>query len=75
MLVSRHPSHGGYECVERPLLVGEHSPPFGGELVDAPPALVGFLDPGALDPPALLEAIEQGIQESIWNVSWPPDSV
>jgi hypothetical protein len=32
MLVSYHLSHGGDECIEGPLLVGEHSPTFGGEL-------------------------------------------
>jgi hypothetical protein len=61
MLVSYHPSHGGDECIEGPLLVGAHSPTFGGELVDAA-ALAGLLDPGAFDPPALLEAIQQRLQ-------------
>src|SRR5882762_626207 len=43
-------------------LCGEHVPAFGGQAVEAAPALARLLDPLARDPPALLEAIEEGIE-------------
>jgi hypothetical protein len=43
-------------------LRGEHAAAFGGQAVEAPPALAGFLDPAPGDPSALLEAVEQGIE-------------
>ena len=62
MLVSRHAPHGLHERRPRPSLLSQDASAFRRELVDAAAALVGLLDPRALDPPALLEAIQQGIE-------------
>src|SRR5262245_53655106 len=43
-------------------LLGQHFPSRFGDPVVAPPALAGFLDPSPLDPPALLHAIERGVE-------------
>ena len=43
-------------------LLGQDAPPFSRHLVEPPTAFVGLLDPGALDPAPLLEAIEQGVE-------------
>src|SRR5688572_28314948 len=62
MLVSRHAANGFDEGFPRPLLLCEHAPAFGGELVEPAPALIRLLHPGALDPLPLLQAIEQWIE-------------
>jgi hypothetical protein len=44
-----------------PALLGEDAPSIGRHLVEPPAAFGGLLDPDALDPAALLEAVEQGV--------------
>src|SRR5262245_48340708 len=43
-------------------LRGQHPAPLRRQTIEPPPALAGFLRPTPLDPFALLEAIEQGIE-------------
>src|SRR5215831_1524254 len=43
-------------------LLAEHAAPGLGDAVVAAPALPGLLDPPPLDPPALLEAVERGVE-------------
>jgi hypothetical protein len=42
--------------------MGGDAPPPRRQLVEPAAAFVGFLDPGALDPATLLEALEQGVE-------------
>jgi hypothetical protein len=62
MFVSCHAPHGFDECSPRLALLREHAPSFRGDLVKPSASLVAFLDPRPLDPPTLLEAVEQGIK-------------
>src|SRR5262245_45041885 len=62
MFASRDAPYGFHECSPRFLLLSKHAPPFGGDLVEAAAPLVGLLHPGALDPSALLQAIQQGVE-------------
>src|SRR5215813_1756508 len=55
---------GGDEPLPPLALLGEHRASVAGETVVAPPPLSRLLDPGADDPAAALEAIEQRIQRS-----------
>src|SRR5262245_10157978 len=62
MFVARDAPHGLHECCPGLPLLGEDAPPFRRHFVEPAAALVGLLDPRALDPAALLESIEQGVE-------------
>src|SRR6266571_7737197 len=60
---------GSGDPVDRPdevppfvTLRGKHLPAVGGQPVVASPPLSGFLDPAAIDPAALLQPVEEGIE-------------
>jgi len=73
MFVSRHPPNGLHEGSPCLLLLRKHASPFSRNFVQAAAPLVRLFDPRALDPSALLESIEQGIEGINVDVSWPPD--
>jgi hypothetical protein len=75
MFASRHPPHRLDECRPCLPLLSEHASPFSRHLVEPAAPLVGLLDPRAPNPPAFLEAIEQRVKESMWNMSWPSEPV
>jgi hypothetical protein len=60
---SGDPAHRLDECFPGLHLRFEHASTVGRDFVEAPPPLAGFLDPGALDPTALLEPIQQRYRE------------
>src|SRR5688572_20593880 len=60
--VSRHASYRLDECRPGLPLLGEEALSLRRQLVEPAAAFVGLLDPGALDPAALFEAIEQGVE-------------
>ena len=62
MFVSRDAAHSLHECGPRLLLLCKHTSPFSGDVVEAAAPFVWFFDPGTLDPSALFEPIEQGIE-------------
>src|SRR5688500_3515506 len=62
MTVSRHAPHRLDKCGPRLPLLREHAPPRRRDLVEPAAPLVGLLDPRPLDPPTLLEAIQQRIE-------------
>src|SRR5262245_16305207 len=62
MLASRHAPYRLHERLPGLSLLGEHAPSRGRDPVEATAALVGLLDPGALDPAALLQAIQEGVE-------------
>src|SRR6188768_605462 len=62
MLVSGDTADGIDEGVPGLALAGEHLAALGRHLIEAPAPFAGFLDPGALNPAALFEAIEQRIE-------------
>src|SRR5262249_46803017 len=62
MFVSRNAPHSLDECFPCLLLLSQHASPFRSDPVEAAPALLGLLDPSALDPSALLKSVEQGIK-------------
>src|SRR5690242_677873 len=62
MLPSRDEAHGLDEAVPGLLLLREHTSAGGGQPVEPSPALPRLLHPGPLDPAALFEAVEQGIE-------------
>src|SRR5262245_40511966 len=62
MFASCHHTHRLDERVPRFALTLQHPPSVGRELVEPPPAFAGLLDPGAFDPAALLEPVEQRIE-------------
>src|SRR5262245_50797547 len=53
---------GGNEVAPAAALGGEHFAALGGEAIEAAPALAGLLDPGAANPAALVEAVEERIE-------------
>ena len=73
MFVSSDAAHGLDECCPRLALLGQYAAPFPGHLVEPAAPLAGLLDPGALDPSALLEAIEQRIERIDVERQLPPD--
>ena len=56
------PPHSLDECLPGLPLLGQDAPPFGRHLIEPASAFVGLLHPGPLDPAALLEPIEQGVE-------------
>src|SRR5262249_59265392 len=62
MFASRHAPYRLDKCGPCLPLLGEHALPFRGDLVEPAASLVGLFDPRPLDPPTLLEAVEQWIQ-------------
>src|SRR5262245_5510808 len=62
MFVSCDALNSVYERRPGLALLRQHAPTLGRDFVEAAASLVGFFDPGALDPSTLLEAIEQGIE-------------
>src|SRR5262245_42603042 len=62
MVDPRQQAHRLYERLPVIALPGEHAPAFGGEAVEAAAPLAGLLGPPALQPAALLEPVEQGIE-------------
>src|SRR5262245_49783341 len=62
MIAPRDEPHGVDEGLPRLSLPGEHATTFRRQLIEAAPALAGLLDPLALEPSALLEAVEEWIQ-------------
>ena len=60
--ISCHAPHGLHECFPGLPLLGQDTAPLRRHFVQPATAFVGLLDPGALDPAALLEAIEQGVE-------------
>src|SRR5215831_14880205 len=62
MFVSRDALHSFHECRPRLALLGKHAPSFSRDPIEPPPPLLRFLDPRALDPSALLQAIEQRVE-------------
>src|SRR5262249_38037903 len=62
MVASRHAADSVDERGPRLPLLGEAAPPVGSHPVEAAAPRAGLLDPGALDPAALLEAIEQRVE-------------
>jgi hypothetical protein len=62
MFFSGHVPHSLYERGPGLFLLCEDTPSFGGDAVEAAAPLAGLFDPGGLDPSALFEAIEQGIE-------------
>src|SRR5687768_6030952 len=53
---------GGDEIAPAAALGSEHPPSLCGEAVEAAPALARFLDPGAANPAALLEPVEERVE-------------
>src|SRR5262245_55852604 len=43
-------------------LLGEHAPPGLGDPIVAAPPLAGLLDPASLDPAAILEPVQRGVE-------------
>src|SRR5688572_21603298 len=62
MVDSGDEPHRGDEGLPGSALAGEHPPALGGEPVETPAPLPRFLHPSALQPAALLEAIEEGVE-------------
>ena len=63
MVHSSDKAHRGHERLPGVPLARQHAPALGGEPVEtASSALAGFLDPPSLQPAALLETVEQGIE-------------
>src|SRR5688572_14003949 len=62
MLRSGDPAHRLDERLPGLELRGQHAAAVGRDLVEPASPLAGFLDPGSLDPPSLLEPIQQRIQ-------------
>src|SRR2546422_64782 len=62
MFASGHSPHGLHERRPGLLLLCQHAFPISRQLVEAAAPLVWLFDPGTLDPSALLEAVEQGIE-------------
>src|SRR5688572_16119922 len=54
--------HGPNERLPGVALAGEHATAFRGQGVETAPSFTGFLDPLSLQPSALLEAVQQGIE-------------
>src|SRR5438552_17959460 len=61
-LDSRHAIEGGEEVGPGLTLLGQDFSTRGSQFVIPPAALPGFFNPAALNPPASLQAIEQGVQ-------------
>ena len=62
MFATGHALHGLHERVPGLSLLREHAPSLRRDLVQPAPAFIRLLDPAALDPSTLLDALEQGIQ-------------
>jgi hypothetical protein len=62
MVASRHASYSFHKCSPRPQLLSKHTPAFSRDLIEPAAPLLWFLNPSALDPPPLLETVEQGIK-------------
>src|SRR5262245_14531328 len=62
MFASCYQAHGFDERLPRLLLAREDAAAVRGQPVESPPSLAGLLDPCPLDPPALLEPVEQRIE-------------
>jgi hypothetical protein len=62
MFVSRNAPHGLHKGGPRFPLLREDAPAFRRDLVKPTASLVGLFDPCPLDPPTLLEAVEQRIE-------------
>src|SRR5687767_10967297 len=62
MFASGDTAHGLHERRPRFPLLGKYPAPFSRHLVEPAAPLAGLFDPGALEPSALLEAIEQRIE-------------
>src|SRR5690349_20184410 len=64
MFSSGNSGDGLDKQLPRGALCREHAPAFRGQLVEPPAALAGLLHPGAENPAALFEAVQQGIERS-----------
>src|ERR1051325_5507585 len=62
MFVSRDAPHSFHECCPSLPLLSKHTPSFSRDPIEPASPLLGFLDPRALNPSTLLEAVEQGIE-------------
>jgi hypothetical protein len=62
MVACRNAPDGLDERGPRLSLLCEHAPAFGCDFVEAAAPLAGLLDPAALDPSTLLEAVEQRVK-------------
>src|SRR5262249_16959967 len=72
MFSSRDQPNGLYELVPGLALSQQHATSRRRQPIEAAPALAGLLDPGACDPPPLLEAIEQRIERVEMEHHPPP---
>src|SRR5262245_52517616 len=66
---------GRDEGVPAAALLGENPPAGGGQAIAAPAAFAGSLDPAALNPAALLEPVEQGIERRDVEADGPARSL